>query len=102
MIIAQGILEFKQSKKSHLVDTDVQAFLDRFYMSRIGIRMLIGMVTLSYLEQSRVISDPTADFFSLHHSRRSTHCIKQGTITQGLCGNYLHKDQFGGYGAGGD
>jgi pyruvate dehydrogenase kinase 2/3/4 len=30
-------------KKSHLVDTDVQAFLDRFYMSRIGIRMLIGM-----------------------------------------------------------
>lgn len=40
---AQGILEFKQSKKSHLVDTDVQAFLDRFYMSRIGIRMLIGM-----------------------------------------------------------
>ncbi|KAI9232760.1 MAG: mitochondrial branched-chain alpha-ketoacid dehydrogenase kinase-domain-containing protein [Podila humilis] len=39
---AQGILEFKQSKMSHLVDTDVQAFLDRFYMSRIGIRMLIG------------------------------------------------------------
>ncbi|KAK3808332.1 MAG: mitochondrial branched-chain alpha-ketoacid dehydrogenase kinase-domain-containing protein [Benniella sp.] len=40
--VAQGILEFKQSKKSHNVDTDVQAFLDRFYMSRIGIRMLIG------------------------------------------------------------
>ncbi|KAF9432652.1 hypothetical protein BGZ76_010506 [Entomortierella beljakovae] len=40
--VAQGILEFKQSKPSHVVDTDVQAFLDRFYMSRIGIRMLIG------------------------------------------------------------
>ncbi|KAG0068729.1 hypothetical protein BGZ89_004148 [Linnemannia elongata] len=38
----QGILEFKQQKRSHIVDTDVQAFLDRFYMSRIGIRMLIG------------------------------------------------------------
>ncbi|KAF9164371.1 hypothetical protein DFQ27_001866 [Actinomortierella ambigua] len=40
--VAHGILEFKESKRSNLVDTDVQAFLDRFYMSRIGIRMLIG------------------------------------------------------------
>ncbi|CAG8566938.1 15079_t:CDS:10, partial [Acaulospora colombiana] len=37
-----GIREYKQNKSSELIDTDIQAFLDRFYMSRIGIRMLIG------------------------------------------------------------
>ncbi|RUP51176.1 branched-chain alpha-ketoacid dehydrogenase kinase [Jimgerdemannia flammicorona] len=41
-VTAQGILEFKTHRKSPHIDTDVQAFLDRFYMSRIGIRMLIG------------------------------------------------------------
>ncbi|CAG8743042.1 4925_t:CDS:2, partial [Acaulospora morrowiae] len=38
----QGIQEYKQNKSSELIDTDIQSFLDRFYMSRIGIRMLIG------------------------------------------------------------
>lgn len=40
--VAQGILEYKQHKKSTIIDTDIQSFLDRFYMSRIGIRILIG------------------------------------------------------------
>ncbi|KAI7903832.1 alpha-ketoacid dehydrogenase kinase [Cokeromyces recurvatus] len=40
--IAQGILEYKDYVNTSLIDTDVQMFLDRFYMSRIGIRMLIG------------------------------------------------------------
>lgn len=40
--IAQGILEYKEHLNSPLIDTEVQRFLDRFYMSRIGIRMLIG------------------------------------------------------------
>jgi len=40
--VAQGIVEYKQFRKSAMIDTDVQSFLDRFYMSRIGIRMLIG------------------------------------------------------------
>ncbi|KAG9304378.1 hypothetical protein G9A89_019940 [Geosiphon pyriformis] len=42
VVTTVGILEYKQNKNSKLIDTDVQAFLDRFYMSRIGIRMLIG------------------------------------------------------------
>lgn len=41
-LTAQGIVEYKQFRESALIDTDVQSFLDRFYMSRIGIRMLIG------------------------------------------------------------
>ncbi|CAG8527786.1 1432_t:CDS:10 [Ambispora leptoticha] len=40
VVTTVGIMEYKQHRK--LIDTDVQAFLDRFYMSRIGIRMLIG------------------------------------------------------------
>ncbi|KZF19962.1 pyruvate dehydrogenase kinase-like protein [Xylona heveae TC161] len=40
--IAQGILEYKRKRQRMQIDRNIQAFLDRFYMSRIGIRMLIG------------------------------------------------------------
>lgn len=40
--VAQGVLEYKRSKASDDQQADLQVFLDRFYMSRIGIRMLIG------------------------------------------------------------
>ena len=40
--IAQGVLEYKRAKKNSTNQADLQVFLDRFYMSRIGIRMLIG------------------------------------------------------------
>jgi len=40
--IAQGILEYKRKRQRMQIDHNIQAFLDRFYMSRIGIRMLIG------------------------------------------------------------
>ncbi|KAI9653769.1 MAG: hypothetical protein M1829_001132 [Trizodia sp. TS-e1964] len=40
--IAQGILEYKRTRQRMQIDNNIQAFLDRFYMSRIGIRMLIG------------------------------------------------------------
>ena len=40
--VANGILELKHLKGSDAVDPAVQSFLDRFYMSRIGIRCLIG------------------------------------------------------------
>ena len=40
--VAQGVLEWKQNKKAQQIGLDVQAWLDRFYMSRIGIRFLIG------------------------------------------------------------
>lgn len=40
--VAQGVLEWKQNQKAQNIGLDVQAWLDRFYMSRIGIRFLIG------------------------------------------------------------
>lgn len=40
--VAGGVLEWKKANKSQLIGDDVQRFLDRFYMSRIGIRFLIG------------------------------------------------------------
>lgn len=40
--VAQGVLEWKRSQNEKEIGLDVQAWLDRFYMSRIGIRFLIG------------------------------------------------------------
>ncbi|PPR05768.1 hypothetical protein CVT24_006834, partial [Panaeolus cyanescens] len=40
--VAQGVLEWKKSVNARHIGLDMQAWLDRFYMSRIGIRFLIG------------------------------------------------------------
>lgn len=40
--MAQGVKEWKNENKTILVNSLIQTFLDRFYMSRIGIRMIIG------------------------------------------------------------
>lgn len=54
--IAQGILEYKRKRQRMQIDHNIQAFLDRFYMSRIGIRMLIGQHIA--LTDQRTSSDP--------------------------------------------
>lgn len=50
--IAQGIFELKKGKpQDKQVERTIQTFLDRFYMSRIGIRVLIGQhVALNQLD----------------------------------------------------
>lgn len=40
--VAQGVLEWKRSVGARNICLDIQSWLDRFYMSRIGIRFLIG------------------------------------------------------------
>lgn len=40
--MAQGVQEWKTENKTVVVNSSIQTFLDRFYMSRIGIRMLLG------------------------------------------------------------
>ncbi|KAJ4989293.1 hypothetical protein SVAN01_05198 [Stagonosporopsis vannaccii] len=54
--VAQGILEWKRKRQRMQIDHNIQAFLDRFYMSRIGIRMLIGQHIALTDQRSR--SDP--------------------------------------------
>lgn len=51
--VAQGILEYKRKRQRMQIDSNIQNFLDRFYMSRIGIRMLIGQhIALTDQKQS--------------------------------------------------
>jgi pyruvate dehydrogenase kinase 2/3/4 len=40
--VAQGVLEWKHNQRTQHIGLDVQSWLDCFYMSRIGIRFLIG------------------------------------------------------------
>jgi len=54
--VAQGILEYKRKRQRMQIDHNIQAFLDRFYMSRIGIRMLIGQHIA--LTDQRTHTDP--------------------------------------------
>ena len=54
--VAQGILEWKRKRQRMQIDHNIQAFLDRFYMSRIGIRMLIGQHIA--LTDQRARTDP--------------------------------------------
>uniref|UniRef100_A0A4W3I4A7 Protein-serine/threonine kinase n=1 Tax=Callorhinchus milii TaxID=7868 RepID=A0A4W3I4A7_CALMI len=47
--MAQGVIEYKESfGEDHMTSQNVQYFLDRFYMSRISIRMLINQHTLIF------------------------------------------------------
>nr|AIO05519.1 Blue light receptor [Hypsizygus marmoreus] len=40
--VAQGVLEWKRLHNARHIGLDIQTWLDRFYMSRIGIRFLFG------------------------------------------------------------
>ena len=48
--VAQGVLEWKRSQNAKHIGLDMQAWLDRFYLSRIGIRFLIGQRELLFFD----------------------------------------------------
>jgi pyruvate dehydrogenase kinase 2/3/4 len=50
--VAQGVLEWKRSHNAQHIGLDIQSWLDRFYMSRIGIRFLIGQREVLFFQNS--------------------------------------------------
>ncbi|ORY92449.1 mitochondrial branched-chain alpha-ketoacid dehydrogenase kinase-domain-containing protein [Leucosporidium creatinivorum] len=84
--IAQGILEFKRESKSPHIDRSIQTFLDRFYMSRIGIRVLIGQhIALNRLE-------PHEDYVGIICTKTNIHQIAREAIENAT---YVCEDHFG-------
>lgn len=64
--VAQGVLEWKQCHNARHIGLDIQAWLDRFYMSRIGIRFLIGQRKETTPNSLYSVVD-SLDFFQMLH-----------------------------------
>ncbi|EKM57937.1 uncharacterized protein PHACADRAFT_116406 [Phanerochaete carnosa HHB-10118-sp] len=72
--VAQGVLEWKRSCNAKNINLDVQTWLDRFYLSRIGIRFLIGQhVALNTLQ-------PHPDYVGIICTRSNIHDIVHEAI----------------------
>jgi len=84
--IAQGILEYKKEAKTPRIDRSIQTFLDRFYMSRIGIRVLIGQhIALNRLE-------PHEDYVGIICTKTNVHQIAREAIENA---SYVCEEHFG-------
>lgn len=67
--VAQGVLEWKRKRRAGPIGQSIQEWLDRFYMSRIGIRFLIGQhVALNTLS-------PHPDYVGIICTRANVHDI---------------------------
>ncbi|TBU25547.1 alpha-ketoacid dehydrogenase kinase [Dichomitus squalens] len=72
--VAQGVLEWKRSQNARNINLDVQHWLDRFYLSRIGIRFLIGQhIALNTLQ-------PHPDYVGIICTRANVHDIVHEAI----------------------
>eukprot|EP00092_Neocalanus_flemingeri_P015056 GFUD01016262.1.p1 GENE.GFUD01016262.1~~GFUD01016262.1.p1 ORF type:complete len:415 (-),score=97.98 GFUD01016262.1:272-1516(-) len=73
--MAQGVLELKESHMvDHQTDMAIQYFLDRFYMSRISMRMLIHQHTLLF--------EPNADKDTPRIGMIDPHCKVKSVIME--------------------
>ncbi|KAI8454950.1 pyruvate dehydrogenase kinase [Phakopsora pachyrhizi] len=98
--VAQGILEYKEflkgpgrtsqsrptAKNPSVIDRSVQTFLDRFYMSRIGIRVLIGQhIALNKL-------DPHPDYVGVICTNTNIYEICREAIDNAM---FICEDHYG-------
>ncbi|XP_042328685.1 pyruvate dehydrogenase kinase, isozyme 4 isoform X2 [Sceloporus undulatus] len=75
--MAQGVLEYRDSSKMDpFINQNIQYFLDRFYMNRISIRMLINQHTLIFDNNNNMGNprhigciDPCCDVVDLVHGK---------------------------------
>lgn len=86
--VAQGILEYKRKRQRMQIDHNIQAFLDRFYMSRIGIRMLIGQHIA--LTDQRAQSDP--NYVGIICTKTNIHDLAQEAIENA---RFVCEDHYG-------
>jgi hypothetical protein len=75
--VAQGVLEWKKKRGAGRIGQGVQEWLDRFYMSRIGIRFLIGQRELMFSARVLIVT-----------IRRGVECT---TASPGLCRYNMYK-----------
>ncbi|KAJ1753933.1 [Pyruvate dehydrogenase (acetyl-transferring)] kinase isozyme 2 [Coemansia sp. RSA 2523] len=82
--LAHGVVEYKQLQKTNRIDASVQHFLDRFYLSRIGIRMLIGQ----QIELNQQRRDP--NFVGVICTNTNVAQVVQEAIDNAryICGDY--------------
>ncbi|KIK02899.1 hypothetical protein K443DRAFT_677250 [Laccaria amethystina LaAM-08-1] len=72
--VAQGVLEWKRSQNARHIGLDIQAWLDRFYLSRIGIRFLIGQHVALNTHQAH------EDYVGIICTKANVHDIVQEAI----------------------
>ncbi|WVO18717.1 hypothetical protein L204_106437 [Cryptococcus depauperatus] len=84
--VAQGVLEWKRLHRTNFIGTPVQEFLDRFYMSRIGIRFLIGQhIALNTLP-------PHPDYVGIICTKANVHEICQEAMDNA---RYVCEEHYG-------
>ncbi|KAL9710458.1 [Pyruvate dehydrogenase (acetyl-transferring)] kinase isozyme 2 [Leucoagaricus gongylophorus] len=72
--VAQGVLEWKRCHNARHIGHNIQAWLDRFYMSRIGIRFLIGQHVALNTQQAH------EDYVGIICTKANVHDIVQEAI----------------------
>jgi len=82
--VAQGVLEWKR-QNARDIGLDIQAWLDRFYMSRIGIRFLIGQHVALNIQQAH------DDYVGIICTKANVHDIVQEAIENAL---YVCEDHY--------
>lgn len=91
--LAKGVLKWRKTHQQNVVDDSIQSFLDRFYLSRIGIRMLIGQ-HLALLSKAKepysIVEEEDQDYVGVICTRTNITQLSQDAIDSAryICAEY--------------